>query len=170
MFLQGLGAPQNSKIIATQAELDQAAKNFVVGKEYVYAEHLDDRPFYRAVSKAKRGQCVGTTSSAIEWIVDPTSDPNSLSMVQVRTFQLKKPSKTQIRECEEAEQDMNFGDSVPDLPFDDKIEYRPLPVETEPAKKVQLPTSDEGKDGIPMWVWYSLGGAALFFAYRHFSK
>ena len=31
-------------------------------------------------------------------------------------------------------------------------------------------SAQSSDDGIPMWVWYSLGGAALFFAYRHFSK
>ena len=167
MFLQGLGAPQNSKIIATQAELDQAAKNFVVGKEYVYAEHLDDRPFYRAVSNAKRRQCVGTTYAAVEWIVDPTSDPNSLSMVQVRTFQLTKPTKKELKECADFE---SLTVTSPVFRVEPEKSNDEPDFMLEPPKKVQLPASDEGRDGIPMWVWYSLGGAALFFAYRHFSK
>lgn len=33
-----------------------------------------------------------------------------------------------------------------------------------------IASAQSSDDGIPMWVWYSLGGAALFFAYRHFSK
>lgn len=160
------------EVIATQAELDRAAKNFVVGKEYVYEEHLDEGPFRRLVFDNKRGGpiCLGTPYFGSRWILDPKSDPKDPMMVRVKVFSAEKPTKKDLQECANYKSPRDsWGDSTGEDVPQIQPTYEP-PVEAQPPKQVQSPLSDEDKGGIPMWVWYSIGGIAAFYAYRHFTK
>ena len=38
------------------------------------------------------------------------------------------------------------------------------------SRAMESAPSDKDKGGIPTWVWYSIGGLAAFYAYRHFTK
>ena len=158
------------EIITTQKGMEQAAKNFVLGKKYFYEEGLDDKPFMDIMFKGKRGGaiCTGTPSYGSRWIQDTKSDPKDPTMVRTRTFKIEKPTKRELQECAEYKSPRERLREEfeprwePDLPVRD---YADLPV-----KKSQLAASNEDKGGIPMWVWYSIGGIAAFYAYRHFSK